>query len=55
MQLVRLQRTAHPTVPPGPLAQRYRLRLVDGHPVEPRAAVTLRPRYGVQVALHPTE
>ncbi len=37
------------------VAQRYRLRLVDGHPVEPRAAITLRPRYGIQVTLHPTE
>jgi len=31
------------------LAQRYRLRLLPGHPVEPWALVTLRPRYGMKM------
>jgi cytochrome P450 len=31
------------------VAQRYRLSLVDGHHVEPRAALTLQPRNGVSV------
>jgi cytochrome P450 len=29
------------------LAQRYRLHLVPGHPVEPRPLITLRPRFGM--------
>jgi cytochrome P450 len=29
------------------LAQRYRLRLVPGHPVEPWPLITLRPRHGM--------
>ena len=29
------------------IAQRYRLRLVTGHPVEPQGLITLRPRYGM--------
>ena len=29
------------------LAQRYRLRLVPGHPVEPQALITLRPKHGM--------
>jgi cytochrome P450 len=29
------------------IAQRWRLRLVPGHPVEPQALITLRPRYGI--------
>jgi cytochrome P450 len=33
------------------IAQRYRLRLVPGHPVVPLASITLRPRYGVRVLL----
>ena len=33
------------------IAQKYRLRLVPGHPVVPLASITLRPRYGVRVAL----
>jgi cytochrome P450 len=33
------------------VAQRYRLRLVPGHPIEMQALVTLRPRYGVKVTL----
>jgi hypothetical protein len=31
------------------IAQRWRLRLVPGHPVEPQALITLRPRYGIRV------
>ena len=34
------------------VAQRYQLRLVPDHPVEPMAAITLRPRNGVRVTLH---
>ncbi len=34
------------------VAQRYRLRLVPGHPVEPRVQLTLRPRYGLPMTLH---
>lgn len=33
------------------IAQRFRLRLVPGHPVEEHALVTLRPRYGILVSL----
>jgi cytochrome P450 len=35
------------------VAQRYRLRLVPGHPVELQPLVTLRPRYGIRVTLEP--
>lgn len=31
------------------IAQRYRLRLAAGHPVEPQGLITLRPRYGVMM------
>jgi cytochrome P450 len=31
------------------LAQRWRFELVPGHPVVPQAAVTLRPKYGMQM------
>jgi cytochrome P450 len=34
------------------VAQTYELRLVPGHPVEPDALITLRPRHGVLVTLH---
>jgi len=34
------------------IAQRFRLKLVPGHPVEPLARVTLRPRYGLKMKLH---
>ncbi len=34
------------------VAQRYRLDLVPGHPVEPEPLITLRPRHGVLVTLH---
>jgi len=33
------------------IAQVYRLRLLDGHPVEPQGLVTLRPRHGVRMFL----
>jgi cytochrome P450 len=33
------------------LAQRYRLRLVPGHPVEPWPLITLRPRYGMPMTI----
>lgn len=34
------------------IAQRYRLRLIPNHPVEPQMVVTLRPRYGMPMTLH---
>jgi cytochrome P450 len=37
------------------VAQRYSLRLVPGHPVEPHVLVTLRPRYGLPMTLHPLQ
>jgi cytochrome P450 len=33
------------------LAQRFQLRLVSGHPVEPQGLLTLRPRYGLKMTL----
>jgi cytochrome P450 len=33
------------------LAQRYRLRLAPGHPVEPQALITLKARYGMKMIL----
>jgi cytochrome P450 len=33
------------------VAQRYRLRLVPGHRVEPWPLITLRPRYGVRMLI----
>jgi cytochrome P450 len=35
------------------VTQRYALDLVPGHPVVPETAITLRPRYGIQMTLHP--
>jgi cytochrome P450 len=35
------------------ISQRYRLDLVAGHPVEPQALITLRPRYGMQMTVQP--
>jgi hypothetical protein len=35
------------------VAQKYRLRMVPGHPVEPQPLVTLRPRYGLKMTLGP--
>lgn len=37
------------------ILQRYRLRLVAGHPVEPEALVTLRPRHGLPMTIHPLQ
>jgi cytochrome P450 len=36
------------------VAQRYTLRLVPGHPVEPEAFLSLRPRYGLPMTLYRT-
>ena len=33
------------------IAQRYRFRVVEGHPVVPLASITLRPRHGIRVVL----
>jgi cytochrome P450 len=33
------------------IAQQYRFRLVEGHPVVPLASITLRPRYGIRVVM----
>jgi cytochrome P450 len=33
------------------IAQRYRLRLKPGFPVEPQGLITLRPRYGLRMTL----
>ncbi len=33
------------------IAQRYSLHLLPGHPVEPQATLSLRPRYGVRMTL----
>jgi cytochrome P450 len=35
------------------VAQRYRLRLVEGHPIEPVGRITLRPRHGLPMMLEP--
>jgi cytochrome P450 len=35
------------------LAQRFRLRLVPGHPVEPQGLITLRSRHGMKMLLTP--
>jgi cytochrome P450 len=34
------------------MGQAYELRLVPGHPVEPEALMTLRPRHGILMTLH---
>ncbi len=34
------------------VAQRYQLRLVPGHQVEPQMLVTLRPRYSLPMVIH---
>jgi cytochrome P450 len=33
------------------VAQRYRLRLKAGHPIEPQGLITLRPRYGMPMTV----
>jgi cytochrome P450 len=33
------------------LAQRWRIQLVPGHPVEPQPLITLRPKFGMQMTL----
>lgn len=33
------------------IAQHYRFRIVEGHPVVPLASITLRPRHGIRVTL----
>ena len=48
-----LHRRAHSPWPKATLilatiAQRYRLRLKPGHPVEPQGLITIRPRYGLR-------
>jgi cytochrome P450 len=35
------------------LAQKWKLRLVPGHPVEPQPLITLRPKYGMRMLLEP--
>ncbi len=35
------------------MAQKYELRLVPNHPIEREVAITLRPRYGMKMTLHP--
>lgn len=34
------------------IAQRWMLRLVPGHPVEPQPLITLRPRFGMKMTVH---
>jgi len=33
------------------IAQKYRFRLVAGHPVVPLASITLRPRHGIRAVM----
>jgi cytochrome P450 len=35
------------------VAQSYTLRMIPGHPVEPKVFLTMRPRYGLPMTLHP--
>ena len=44
--------TAEATVLLATLAQRFSLRLVPGHPVEPQALITLRARHGMKMLLN---
>jgi cytochrome P450 len=37
------------------IAQHYRLRLVSDHPVDLHPLITLRPRHGIRMTLHPTD
>ena len=34
------------------VAQRYRLKLVPGHPIEMKTMATMRPRHGGRMTLH---
>ncbi len=34
------------------IAQKFRLRLVPGHPIEPWPSITLRPKHGLKMMLH---
>jgi cytochrome P450 len=34
------------------IAQRFKFRLVPGHPIVPEPLVTLRPRYGIRMTMH---
>ena len=34
------------------IQQKFQLRLVPGHPIEPIASVTLRPKHGIRVTVH---
>jgi cytochrome P450 len=43
--------TAEATLLLATIAQRYRLRLVSGHPVEPQGLITLRARHGMKMVL----
>jgi cytochrome P450 len=43
--------TAEATLLLATMAQRYRLRLAAGHPVEPQGLITLRPRQGMKMTL----
>jgi cytochrome P450 len=45
--------TAEATILLATIAQRYRLQLVAGHPVEPQGLITLRARHGMKMALVP--
>ena len=33
------------------IAQRFRIAVVPGHPVEPFASITLRPKYGLKATI----
>jgi hypothetical protein len=37
------------------LTQRWRLRLVPGHAVEPQPLITLRPKYGMKMFIEERE
>lgn len=45
--------TAEATLLLATMAQRYRLRLAAGHPVEPQGLITLRARHGMKMVLTP--
>ena len=37
------------------IAQKWKLRLVPGHPVEPEPLITLRPKYGMRMQVESRE